>query len=492
MDQPYTDRHESQIYAYLRSDFIPTDGEMAQILSDVSFLTKELESTNCNERVKKQKALNIRRSILAPIRRLPVEILLEIFSLLPPERPPSNRHQFYALPSRPSNTRDMPWVLSHVSAFWHATSLASPPLWTHIYIASKYAKMEQFLIQTTLARSQDCPLDLCICMDLEDPECEEIVIKSLTLAAPRCVSLRLDIPAPTLMALSLSCSFPRLQHLELHVDIHPADLTTSVDVFMKSVQLHSVRFMEVRVPEQIQLPLTELHVLSQVFVDSYDQLAVILKEAKGLVSLDAWPSGAYASSLVGSAAEKITHSNLRCLDTGYSALEHLSLPALDHLTLDEDDMQHETEEKMQVLPDFLQRSKCHLRRLRLMHYGRVAKILPLILGSPSFITLTRLDIYVESVEVYALLGDIRLMPQLRHLSICDGFENENETSFFGVCAEPFHAIIEARRNQLRGLTLTSLEVERMTPELLEHIREIAEDGIEVEFIGRGLDQLYPP
>ncbi|KAK0434293.1 hypothetical protein EV421DRAFT_1840491 [Armillaria borealis] len=482
MEQPYTDAHEFQIYTYLRSNYIPTDEEGAQVLSDVAFLTRELALTNCLDREKKKKALDIRQSLVAPIRRLPVEILLEIFSLLSPERPPSDRESSYTLPSRPSNTLEMPWVLSHVSGFWRASSLASPSLWTHIYIASKYVKHEQFLVHAALSRSQDSPLHLCIHIDLDDSEREEIVMGILSLAAPRCISLRLDIPAPLLMG--LSCPFPRLQQLELHVDTHSIDLPTSVEVFMKSTQLQSVHFMEVRVPEEIQLSFTELHDLSQVFVDSYDQLAAILKGANGLISLEAWPSG-------------ITHSKLSYLDTGFSALEHLTLPALEGLTLDEDDPDYDSEpdmeEKMLVLPDFLERSKCRLRRLGLMGYGRVAKILPLVFGSPSFITLTQLEICVESVEVYGLLGDTRLMPHLRELSIRDGFETEyGETSFFGVCEEAFSAMVAARKDRLSRLTLTSLEVERMTPDLVEHIRQIADDGIDVTFLGRRLDHLYPP
>ncbi|KAK0204462.1 hypothetical protein DFS33DRAFT_658148 [Desarmillaria ectypa] len=496
MEQPYTDTHELQIYTYLRSNYIPADDEGAQVLSDIAFLIGELARASCLDREKKKKALNIRQSLIAPIRRLPVEILLKIFVLLPQEHPPGDRESFYSLPSRPSSTREMPWALSHVSGFWRATSLATPSLWTHIYVASKYVKLEQFLVHSALSRSQDCPLDLCIRMDLDDSDSEEIVMGILTLAGPRCKSLKLDIPVPTLMG--LSCSFPRLQQLELHVDPHSADLTTSVEVFMQSAQLQSVHFMEVRVPEEIQLPFTELHVLSQVFVDSYDQLAAILKGAKGLISLEAWPSGVYGSrSPVGSAAEKITHSKLSHLDTGYSALEHLTLPALESLTLDEDDPNYDSEidmeEKMQVLPNFLQRSKCHLRRLGLMHYNRVAKILPLIFGSPSLITLTQLEISAVSVEVYELLGDIRLMPRLRELSIRDEFETETEEmSFFGVGLEAFLAMVAARRDRLSRLTLTSLEVEGMTPVLMEHMRQIAEGGgIEVTFLGRGLDVLYP-
>ncbi|KAK0470177.1 uncharacterized protein EV420DRAFT_94784 [Desarmillaria tabescens] len=496
MEQTYTDTHELQIYTYLRSNYIPADDEGVRVLDDIAFLERELAHINCQDREKKKNALDIRRSLIAPIRRLPIELLLKIFSFLPPERPPSDRDLSYSLPSRPSGTQEMPWVLSHVSSFWRATSLASPSLWTHIYVASKYVKSEQFLVQAALSRSQNCSLDLCLQMDLDGADREEIALEILKRAAPRCKSLRLDIPASTLMG--LPCSFPLLQQLELHVEPHSYNLTTSVKMFMQSPQLQSVHFMEVRVPGEIQLPFTELHELSQVFIDSYDQLAAILKGAKDLMSLEAWPSGAYSSmSPIGSVAEKITHNKLAYFDTGFSALEHLTLPALEGLTVDEDDHQDgneiRMEERMRVLPDFLERSKCRLRRLGLGYHDRVAKILPLIFGSPSLIALTHLEIYAVSATVYGLIGDTRLMPQLSDLSIRDEFELESgETSFFGVAAEAFDAMIEARKDRLKRLTLTSLEVERMSPTLMERIKQIEDDGIEVTFLGPGLCLLYPP
>ncbi|KAK0476447.1 hypothetical protein IW261DRAFT_1491304 [Armillaria novae-zelandiae] len=494
MEQPYTDAYEFQIYTYLRSNYIPTDEEGARVLSDVTFLTRELTNTNCLDREKKKTALDIRQSLTVPIRRLPVEIFLEIFSLLPPEQPPSVRQSSYTLPSRPFNTLEMPWVLSHVSSFWRSTVLTSPSLWTHIYIASNYVKHGQFLVHTALTRSQDYPLHLCIHMDSDDSECEEIVMGILSLAAPRCISLRLDIPAPILIR--LSCLFPLLQQLELHVEMFPVGLSTSVAVFMQSTQLQSVRFMEIRVPDQIELPFAALRDLSQVFVDSHDELAAILKGANDLTSLEAWPSGVYSSnSPFGFPAEKITHNKLAYLDTGFSTLEHLTLPALEELILDEDDPDVDSEiieEKTLVLPYFLDRSKCRLRRLGLMGYGRVAKILPLIFCSPSLMTLTQLEICAESVVVYGLLGDTRVMPHLRELSIRDGFETEDgETSFFGECEEAFRAMVAARRDRLIRLTLTSLEVKMLSPDLVERITQITEDGIDVTFLGPGLYPLYP-
>ncbi|KAJ7780076.1 hypothetical protein DFH07DRAFT_713672, partial [Mycena maculata] len=60
--------------------------------------------------------------ILSPLRRVPPEVLDEIFS--------------WSLPSvtealdRGFNTNNSPWVLSHISSRWRAIALSIPSLWS--------------------------------------------------------------------------------------------------------------------------------------------------------------------------------------------------------------------------------------------------------------------------------------------------------------------------------------------------------------------------
>ncbi|KAF8198821.1 hypothetical protein K438DRAFT_1583999, partial [Mycena galopus ATCC 62051] len=59
-------------------------------------------------------------TILSPLRRMPPEILGEIFSwALPPFR-------------SPLNVQDCPWVLTQVSSRWRAVALSRPSLWSMV------------------------------------------------------------------------------------------------------------------------------------------------------------------------------------------------------------------------------------------------------------------------------------------------------------------------------------------------------------------------
>ncbi|KAJ6448699.1 hypothetical protein C8R45DRAFT_791010, partial [Mycena sanguinolenta] len=56
--------------------------------------------------------------ILSPLRRMPAEILREIFSwTLPPV------DNFFS-------SADCPWILTHVCATWRAVALSQPSLWS--------------------------------------------------------------------------------------------------------------------------------------------------------------------------------------------------------------------------------------------------------------------------------------------------------------------------------------------------------------------------
>ncbi|KAJ7498163.1 hypothetical protein B0H11DRAFT_1856728, partial [Mycena galericulata] len=61
--------------------------------------------------------------ILSPLRRMPPEILVEIFSwTLPSLREALHRNKF--------TIQGSPWVLTHVSRRWRAVSISTPELWS--------------------------------------------------------------------------------------------------------------------------------------------------------------------------------------------------------------------------------------------------------------------------------------------------------------------------------------------------------------------------
>jgi hypothetical protein len=89
---------------------------------------KRLASSSCTaeERAQSQAMINVFQSLFAPVRRLPSEILLEIFRQY--IAPPQADH----LPHQVS-----PLVLASVCAFWRSTALSSPTLWAHVKISAQ-------------------------------------------------------------------------------------------------------------------------------------------------------------------------------------------------------------------------------------------------------------------------------------------------------------------------------------------------------------------
>ncbi|KAJ7168012.1 hypothetical protein C8R46DRAFT_1094694 [Mycena filopes] len=65
-----------------------------------------------------ESAVATHRGVLSALRRLPNEILVEIF-------------QYTIIPSG-SAFRRAPWVMSHVSSHWRAVAIGSPMLWRYI------------------------------------------------------------------------------------------------------------------------------------------------------------------------------------------------------------------------------------------------------------------------------------------------------------------------------------------------------------------------
>ncbi|KAJ7113992.1 hypothetical protein C8R44DRAFT_855803 [Mycena epipterygia] len=87
------------------------------------------------------------KAILSPLRRMPLEVLAEIFSwTLPPIRDILNRRRFDA--------KDSPWVLTHVCCRWRTIALSIPSLWSLVVISgSRMSANPLSLVKTQIQRA---------------------------------------------------------------------------------------------------------------------------------------------------------------------------------------------------------------------------------------------------------------------------------------------------------------------------------------------------
>ncbi|KAJ7879205.1 hypothetical protein B0H14DRAFT_2709619, partial [Mycena olivaceomarginata] len=110
---------------------------------------------------------------LSPLRRLPTEILLRIFTFtLPPhQRDPDNAAFTNAHPN-PRMVERAPWTVSAVCARWRAIAVSQPCFWAHIDYHSCYNWDNRFMnrlrLETQLRRSGEAPLNVEFGTDLDD------------------------------------------------------------------------------------------------------------------------------------------------------------------------------------------------------------------------------------------------------------------------------------------------------------------------------------
>ncbi|KAJ7460293.1 hypothetical protein FB451DRAFT_1141366 [Mycena latifolia] len=152
----------------LMSNEAPHSSEVPSVLHALSdsqarldFLDARIESVRgtlaelCAERNETTKALRQHKAILSPLRRVPPELLCEIFSLTMPW-------------SRCIDTVDVhqpPWGLAHVCASWRHAAVTYPALWRYFDLGHSFSAsvMEQYpisLLETTLLRSANVSLDV--------------------------------------------------------------------------------------------------------------------------------------------------------------------------------------------------------------------------------------------------------------------------------------------------------------------------------------------
>ncbi|PBK95794.1 hypothetical protein ARMGADRAFT_748878 [Armillaria gallica] len=108
------------------------------------------EASQLNERHKSltQYVSNC-RSLLAPIRRLPRDILEIVFAFVP------------SLEGS-LNTRSAPWSLAHICYAWRDIMLSTPSLWAKINIRPPYTRSSMAILGRHLQLSGEYPLDISI------------------------------------------------------------------------------------------------------------------------------------------------------------------------------------------------------------------------------------------------------------------------------------------------------------------------------------------
>ncbi|KAK7031763.1 F-box domain-containing protein [Favolaschia claudopus] len=138
----------------IRAAISHADERIASLDEEISALQRKLKELE-EERVLVADYQTKNKAILSPLRRMPAEVLTEIFSHLRPYREP-------VFEGRQSYLAHGPWLPSHVSRRWRAISLSTPSLWSHIVIdyARQYYPASPLQLEAHIQRAKSLSLKI--------------------------------------------------------------------------------------------------------------------------------------------------------------------------------------------------------------------------------------------------------------------------------------------------------------------------------------------
>ncbi|KAF5365468.1 hypothetical protein D9758_010842 [Tetrapyrgos nigripes] len=212
----------------LKSNDPPLDSEVAILIAQLGATLSRLANSR-RERSDLEGMIVQYKLILTPMRRVPNDVLAEIFSVVNRIEYEDQYESYHweATYNYPFNDiasfQQAPWTLSHVCGRWRSLSLSLPLLWSHIHFrfgdySSEIRRAPHLLLQ--LERSRDVSLDLIL---EQVPSDEHGILAMLLVHAPRWRHLTFSAEAlDTLMMFSLTpMPFRSLQFLNISCDTEP-------------------------------------------------------------------------------------------------------------------------------------------------------------------------------------------------------------------------------------------------------------------------------
>ncbi|KAJ7609332.1 hypothetical protein DFH06DRAFT_1485820 [Mycena polygramma] len=107
----------------VQSAIVKADGRLAWLANEISQLRDRLQRLE-EEQVSLSSFRAQNRAILSPLRRMPPEVLSEIFAWASP-----------LAKLRKMRITDSPWLFTHVSRRWRAVAILNPSLWSLVVIS---------------------------------------------------------------------------------------------------------------------------------------------------------------------------------------------------------------------------------------------------------------------------------------------------------------------------------------------------------------------
>ncbi|KAJ7168566.1 hypothetical protein C8R46DRAFT_237003 [Mycena filopes] len=389
---------------FIRSNHLPPDSVIARahremavaetgialVEEKMAHLKQVLEQLQLREQGLREFVAEHRR-IVAPIRRLPTELLAEILS--------------YAVSSDSTPdwdpTTNSEWVLAQVSRAWRAVLTSMPQIWSHIIISdpsSTQTKNVDFkaALSLQLERSAHAPLTIRFSFTLSSAQ-RISVLEALFSAKDRWQDVDIHLDETEFRPFSPATTFPMLRKLGLSVNSswHECDFTT---VFQATPSLQELHFNgrtdlwfssgnpQTTVSSILTFPLAQLTQLDlSHFECDLSHLLAVFEVASNIVELRIDHCGIRAD-VQGSNPKTLPNLvSLEVIESTEIFVLHVDTPALQRLafTFSDDDF-----EMPASLVTFMQRTGNSLDHLTLRNARAGESILNLLSFAPQITTLS--------------------------------------------------------------------------------------------------------
>lgn len=302
------------------------------------------------------------RAILAPVRRVPAEILARIFDITCH----AHYRDCWATNSNSTDIKSPPWNLTHTCRIWRATALSLPELWPNIHVRSlaSVSKGHDLLMREYLSRSIDRSLSICIKWDdIGLSPYGRDLLKYIMLHASRWSTAELKfekIDSETSILDRLTDNLPALEVLRLSSD---AGLPVASDAFQVAPRLREVSFKGIRhFTTRIPIPWSQITHFACAESTPGDILASMQLMPNLEVCELAYAKGRDQTG-VNPGNLTVHHTHLRRLiledKMVYKILEDMRLPALEDICV------WASRRSLPYIIDLLFRSACPLHRFHL-------------------------------------------------------------------------------------------------------------------------------
>ncbi|KAJ7161914.1 hypothetical protein C8R43DRAFT_1233475 [Mycena crocata] len=225
---------ESPFSQHFKTNYVPSDSEINLIRAHVVPHTKELARLEgliqdlITQRDQIAEYIDLHTAIISPARRLPHDIVQEIFlACLPTHR------------NAAMSSTEAPLLLCAISSEWRALALATPMLWAALHVDLDFVLARSFrlsCLRAWMARSAQCALSLSV--SAYSASCG-FILASLLSSSSRWRSITLDI-APPLVATLKNVDAPRLEAIELRGDA----ITPAASSLFRSKRIRSVHLSQ--------------------------------------------------------------------------------------------------------------------------------------------------------------------------------------------------------------------------------------------------------